>query len=63
MFLGRARAARPALINGITGAVWAVGGRPRVVFTFTLTGGKITAIDLLGDPGTLGQLDLVNLPG
>ena len=63
MFLGRARAARLALINGVTGAVWSVGGRARVVFTFTLTGGKITAIDLLGDPGTLGQLDLVTLPG
>src|SRR6266480_8117209 len=63
MFLGRARAAKLALINGVTGAVWAAGGRPRVAFTFTLTGGKITAIDLLGDPGTLGQLDLVTLPG
>jgi RNA polymerase sigma-70 factor (ECF subfamily) len=63
MFLGRARAARLVLINGVAGAVWAVGGRPRVVFTFTLTGGKITAIDLLGDPGTLDQLDLVTLPG
>src|SRR5262249_46856267 len=63
MFLGRARGAELALINGVTGLVWAVGGRPRVVFSFTLTGGKITRIDLLGDPGTLGQLDLVTLPG
>jgi hypothetical protein len=42
--------------------VWAAGGRPRVVFNFTLTGAKITAIDLVGDPGTLAQLDLVTLP-
>jgi len=63
IFLGRARAARLALINGVTGMVWAAGGRPRVVFNFTLTGGKITAIDLVGDPGTLDQLDLVTLPG
>ena len=62
MFLGRARAARLALINGVAGAVWAVGGRPRVVFTFTLRGGKITAIDLLGNTSTLDQLDLVTLP-
>ena len=61
-FSGRARAARPALINGGAGLVWAAGGRPRVVFSFTLTGGKITAIDLLGDPAVLGQLDLVTLP-
>jgi hypothetical protein len=33
-----------------------------VVFSFTLTGGKITAIDLLGGPGALGQLGLVILP-
>jgi len=63
IFLGRARAARLALINGVTGVVWAAGGRPRVVFNFTLAGGKITAIDLVGDPGTLEQLDLVTLPG
>jgi len=43
--------------------VWAAGGRPRVVFNFTLSSGKITAIDLVGDPGTLEQLDLVTLPG
>ena len=61
-FLGRARGAELALINGVTGLVWAVGGRPRVVFSFTLAGGKIAAIDLLGDPGTLGQLDVVTLP-
>jgi RNA polymerase sigma factor (sigma-70 family) len=61
-FSGRARHARLALINGVTGLVWAAGGRPRVVFSFTLAGGKITAIDLLGDPAVLGQLDLVTLP-
>jgi len=63
IFLGRAKAARLALIIGVTGMVWAAGGRPRVIFNFTLTGGKITAIDLVGDPGTLEQLDLVTLPG
>jgi len=63
IFLGRAKAARLALIDGVTGMVWAAGGRPRVVFNFTLSSGKITAIDLVGDPGTLEQLDLVTLPG
>jgi RNA polymerase sigma factor (sigma-70 family) len=60
-FAGRARGAKLVLINGVTGAMWAAGGRPRVVFSFTLTGGKITAIDLLGDPAVLSQLDLVPL--
>jgi len=62
-FSGRARAARLALIDGVAGLVWVTGGRPRVVFSFTLADGKITAIDLLGDPATLGQLDLITLPG
>ena len=61
-FSGRARAAKLALIDGVAGLVWAMGGRPRVVFSFTITGGKITAIDLLGDPATLDQLDLITLP-
>ena len=62
-FSGRARAARPALVNGAAGAVWAPGGRPRVVFGFTISGGKIVAIDLLADPGRIRQLDLVVLDG
>lgn len=54
--------ARLALIDGAPGAVWAVGGRPRVVFRFTISDGTITAIDLLADPEDLGRLDLVLLP-
>ncbi len=57
-FSGRAQAAQPALINGAAGAVWAPGGRPRVVFSFTVAGGKIVAIDLLADHERLRQLDL-----
>jgi RNA polymerase sigma factor (sigma-70 family) len=60
-FSGRARFARPALVDGAAGAVWAPGGRPRVIFGFTITGGKIVAIDVLADPERLGQLDLAIL--
>lgn len=60
-FSGRARFARPALVNGAVGAVWAPGGRPRVVFSFTITGGKIVRIDLVADPERLRQLDLAVL--
>jgi RNA polymerase sigma-70 factor (ECF subfamily) len=49
-FSGRARFAQPALVNGAVGAVWAPGGRPRVAFGFTITRGKILAIDLVADP-------------
>ena len=57
-FSGRARVAQPALVNGTAGAVWAQGGRPRVVFEFTITGGRIVAIHLVADPERLRQLDL-----
>jgi RNA polymerase sigma factor (sigma-70 family) len=57
-FSGRARFARPALVNGAAGAVWAPGGRPRVVFGFTVRGGRIVEIDLVADPERLRDLDL-----
>jgi RNA polymerase sigma-70 factor (ECF subfamily) len=60
-FSGRARAAQPALVNGAVGAVGAPGGRPRVVFGFTITHGKIVEIDLVADPERLRQLDLAFL--
>ncbi|MEV0468001.1 sigma-70 family RNA polymerase sigma factor [Nocardia tengchongensis] len=57
-FAGRAKAARPALVDGLAGLVWTTGGVPRVVFDFTVVDGRITAIELLADPGLLGELDL-----
>jgi RNA polymerase sigma factor (sigma-70 family) len=60
-FSGRAQLAQPARVNGAAGAVWAPGGRPRVVFAFTIMDGKIAAIDLIADPARLGQLDVVIL--
>ena len=62
-FSGRAQAAQPALVNGAVGLVWAPDGQPRVVFNFTITHGKIGAIDLLADPARLSTLDLVILSG
>ena len=60
-FSGRARTAQLALLNGAPGVVWAPGGKPRVVFSFTITQGKIVAIDLLADRARLSQLNLVIL--
>ena len=57
-FSGRAQAAELALIDGAAGAVWAPGGQPRVVFGFTLAGGRIARIDILADPAVLGGLHL-----
>jgi RNA polymerase sigma factor (sigma-70 family) len=60
-FSGRARAAHLALIDGQPGAVWAPGGKPRVVFRFSFDDDKITAIELLANSARLDELDLVLL--
>jgi RNA polymerase sigma-70 factor (ECF subfamily) len=61
IFAGRARAAKPALVDGSAGLVWAPAGRPRVVFEFHITDGKVRSIGLIADPERLGRLDLVML--
>jgi RNA polymerase sigma factor (sigma-70 family) len=48
---------RPALINGAAGVVVAANGRPLSVMAFTVTDGKIVAIDVLADPERLDELD------
>jgi RNA polymerase sigma factor (sigma-70 family) len=60
-FAGRARAARPALVNGAAGLVWAQGGRPRVVFAFTVSDGTIVELEMVADPDRLSRMDLVVL--
>ncbi|MDQ4028115.1 MAG: sigma-70 family RNA polymerase sigma factor [Actinomycetota bacterium] len=60
-FSGRARVARPALVNGAVGLVWAPRGRPRVAFRFTIMRGRIVGIDLVADPDRLRELDLAIL--
>jgi RNA polymerase sigma-70 factor (ECF subfamily) len=57
-FSGRARAAQSALVNGSPGAVWAPGGKPRIVFAFTISRGKIVQIEMLADPVRINELDL-----
>jgi RNA polymerase sigma-70 factor (ECF subfamily) len=49
---------RPVLVNGAAGVVVTRRGRPFSVMGFTVTGGKIVAIDVLADPERLRQLDL-----
>jgi RNA polymerase sigma factor (sigma-70 family) len=60
-FSGQAQAAQLALIDGVAGLAWVPGGTPRVIFTFTMTGEKIAAIDMTADPGRLRRLDLAIL--
>ena len=58
---GAAEPPRPALIDGAVGAVWAPGGKARVVFDFKIANGKIVGIDILADPERLGKLELAIL--
>jgi RNA polymerase sigma factor (sigma-70 family) len=62
-FSSRARSAEPVLIDGIPGLAWIPGdGDPRVVFGFTIAGGRITAIDVVADRGELDSMDLQLVP-
>src|SRR5918994_7277431 len=61
IFSGQTRAARLALVDGAVGAVVAPGGRTRVVFGFTIMGGKVGEIDILADPARLARLDLTDI--
>jgi RNA polymerase sigma factor (sigma-70 family) len=61
MFARLSPAGRPALVNGAAGVVVAPGGRPFAVLGFTVSGGKIVAIDVIADPARVGRLDLALL--
>ena len=48
--------AHPALVDGAPGVLITVDGRPVTVMAFTVTGGAITVIRTLTDPGRLAQV-------
>ena len=58
---GRSQYSRVALVNGTPGIVMAPRGRLRVVLAFTMTGDKISRIDVIADPARLETLDLAVL--
>ncbi|HEY1639965.1 MAG TPA: sigma-70 family RNA polymerase sigma factor [Streptosporangiaceae bacterium] len=60
-FARRAGGAVRTLVDGQPGLTWMPGGRPRVVFRFTIGAGRITGIELVAEPDSLRQLDLVVL--
>jgi len=57
-FVGKLGGAKPAMVNGSLGAVWIPGGQPRVVFTFEVSGERITAVELIADRERLQELEL-----
>jgi RNA polymerase sigma-70 factor (ECF subfamily) len=52
-----------AIINGAPGAVAMLDGEPFSIAVFTVSGGKIVALDILADPDRIAQLDLTVLGG
>jgi hypothetical protein len=54
---------RPALINGVAGAVSFLHGKPFSVGAVTVRNGKIVELDFLADPERLRRLDFTILDG
>ena len=61
-FAGRARGARPVLVNGSIGVLVAPNGHLKMVLNLTITNGKIAEINVIADPARLHELDL-GIPG
>ncbi|WP_437641966.1 sigma-70 family RNA polymerase sigma factor [Sorangium sp. So ce854] len=55
---GRARFARPVLVNGAVGVAVAPRGRLQLVLAVTIDGDRVAALDVIGDPARLRQLRL-----
>jgi RNA polymerase sigma factor (sigma-70 family) len=51
----------PALIDGAVGMVTAANGRPVTLTVFTISGGKIAAIDIIDHPDRVSEADLTML--
>ncbi|CAM5451685.1 Sigma-70 family RNA polymerase sigma factor OS=Streptomyces rochei OX=1928 GN=G3I25_24200 PE=3 SV=1 [Streptomyces rochei] len=61
--MATAAATHPALVNGAAGLVNTMDGQPFSVMGFTVSGGRIAAIDILSDPARLAGLDLASVEG
>lgn len=61
--IGRATAARSALVEGTPGAVWVAGGRPRAAFAFHVVGDTVSEIEIVTDPAVVAALDIELLEG
>jgi RNA polymerase sigma-70 factor (ECF subfamily) len=62
-FFSTANAAHPAIVDGTAGVVATEAGAPVAVLTFTVTDGRITAIDALAGATRVAGLGLETSPG
>src|SRR5689334_403482 len=55
-FVGRAKAARLALLDGEPGLIWTHRGEVRMAFAFTVVDGRVAGIELIADPARLAAM-------
>jgi RNA polymerase sigma factor (sigma-70 family) len=58
LYGGPEREVRAATVNGAAGAVIFARNRPFSVMAFVVSGGRVTAIDVIADPARIASLDL-----
>lgn len=58
LFKRRATAAQLAFIDGLAAATYVAGGKPRLVFTFTVANGKISEIGVIMNPKDLKEMEI-----
>lgn len=61
-YLGRAKAARIAVIDGRVGAVWAPQATPRAALLISVVMDRIVAIHVVAEPANLAALEIEILP-
>lgn len=54
----RAQAAQPALVDGLPGLVWALGGDVHAVFDLLVRDGQVVVIEMLSDPDIVRKLEI-----
>ena len=57
-FKGRARAAKPALVDGAPGVAVILGGQLRIVLRLTISGERISAVEAVADTEAIGTFDV-----
>jgi RNA polymerase sigma factor (sigma-70 family) len=60
-FSGGAKAARLVLLDGLAGLIWSQGGTPKVAFDFTVTGDRVTRIEMIADADVLDEIEIERL--
>jgi hypothetical protein len=61
-FVGRAKAARLALLDGEPGLIWTHRGEVRMAFAFTVLDGRVAGIELIADPARIVAMGVEPLP-